>query len=122
MIKQFSSCQIVGRGRAKTLGFPTINLKIPANFDLEEGIYGVFILLDNLRYLGAMHYGMSPTFSDKEKSLEVFLINKKNISVVNNKINVQIIKYLRPVKNFASKVELIKQIEEDIENIKSFSN
>jgi len=121
MIKQFSSYKIVGRGRAKTLGFPTINLKIPADFDLKEGIYGVFVLLDGIRYLGAMHYGGSPTFSDIEKSLEVFLIDIENISIINNKVDVQIVRYLRPVKNFASKNELKKQIKDDVKNIKSLS-
>lgn len=121
MIKKFSSYQIVGRGRAKTMGFPTINLKIPTNFNLKEGIYGVYVLLNDLKYLGAMHYGMSPTFSDTEKSLEVFLIDTKNISAIDQKINIQIIKYLRPVINFSSKIELIKQIEEDVKNIKSLS-
>jgi len=120
MIKQFSSYQIAGRGRAKTLGFPTINLKIPTNFYLKTGIYGVYILLNGLKYLGAMHYGMSPTFSDTEKSLEVFLIDTKNISSFDQKINIQIIKYLRPVINFSSKIKLIKQIKEDVIQIKKF--
>jgi len=118
MIKQFSSYQIVGRGRAKTLGFPTINLKIPVNFDLKEGVYGVFIQLDGIRYLGAMHYGMSPTFSDNERTLEIYLVDVDNINVINNKVDVQILKYLRHVKNFATKTALILQIKEDVSSIK----
>ena len=68
-----------------------------------------------------MHYGMSPTFSDSQKSLEIFLLDTNNISSIINKVEVHILKYLRSVKNFTSKTELIKQIEEDVKNIKSLS-
>lgn len=122
MIKQFSSYQIVGRGRAKTLGFPTINLKIPENFDLKEGVYGVYIFINEIKYLAVLYYGDSPTFDDPKKTLEFFLIDSKKIPESNNKnIKVEIIKYLRPVKKFENKKKLIKQIEVDVKNIKFLS-
>jgi len=122
MIKQFSSYQIVGRGRAKTLGFPTINLKIPENFDLKEGVYGVYIFINEIKYLAVLYYGDSPTFDKQKKTLEFFLIDSKKIPESNNKnIKVEIIKYLRPVKKFENKKKLIKQIEVDVKNIKFLS-
>ncbi|KKP65604.1 MAG: hypothetical protein UR63_C0049G0007 [Candidatus Roizmanbacteria bacterium GW2011_GWC2_35_12] len=42
----FTSHQIKGRGRARKLGYPTINLEIPENLDLKEGVYGVQFMVD----------------------------------------------------------------------------
>jgi len=118
MIKEFISYQVKGRGRARTLGFPTINLEIPRDFDLKTGIYGVWIYLDGKKYLGAMQYGDSPTFDDKTKSLEVFLIDlKKDVVIDGKNIKVEVEKYIRQVKKFISKDRLIKQIEEDVKEI-----
>ena len=117
MIKTFISHQIKGRGRARTIGFPTINLDYPENFDLKTGIYGVWIYVNEKKYLGAMQYGDSPTFNDQTKNLEVYLIGLNKEIVIEN----QSIKYLRSVIKFNSKKELIAQIKKDVEKIKFLS-
>lgn len=122
MNKTFISHQIKGKGRARTLGFPTINLEYLDNFDLRTGVYGVWAYIDGKKYIGAMQYGDSPTFKDKTKTLEIYLIDFDSEIVVSDKnIKVDVIKYLRPVIKFDSKGELIRQIEEDIKKIKSLS-
>ncbi|KKP86284.1 MAG: Riboflavin biosynthesis protein RibF [Candidatus Roizmanbacteria bacterium GW2011_GWA2_35_8] len=118
----FTSRQIKGRGRARKLGYPTINLEIPKNFDLKDGVYGVEFMVDTKKYLGAMHFGPSPTFADTEKTLEVFLINLKNETtpVTKNKmLKIKVLKYLREILSFSEKGKLIKQIANDIQEIKS---
>ncbi len=124
---KFTSTQIKGKGRGKLMGFPTINLKIPANFELEDGIYTAKVNIENKIFKGALHYGPVPTFSEEEKSLEVYLIKVTNNDLISygwenfdeKIINVEIIKYLRPVIKFKSKEELIKQIDEDVKQIKA---
>ena len=115
---KFISWQTKGRGRAKKIGFPTINLVFPKNLNLEEGVYGAKVLIGDEQFLAAMHYGSSPTFSDKERTLELFLINVKEIgNVFGKKITVEIIKYLRPIRKFKDKEELVKQIKQDVDKI-----
>lgn len=121
---RFKSKQIKGRGRGKLLGYPTINLKIPEKFQLLEGIYAVRVYLSGLQFIGALHFGPIPTFNEETKTLEVFLINitDQNLPETKNlEIEFETIKYLRPVKNFASQEELVKQIGTDVEQTKKIT-
>lgn len=120
---QFQSTHIRGKGRGKPMGFPTINLKIPENFELKDGIYATKVTIKNKVFIGALHYGPIPTFSEQEKSLEVYLIELPADEQINLEgiIKVEIIKYLREIKKFALVEDLAKQIEEDVRNIKSLS-
>jgi riboflavin kinase/FMN adenylyltransferase len=122
---KFESTHIKGKGRGKPMGFPTINLKIPDNFKLKDGIYAAKVSIENKIFSSALHYGPTPTFNEEKKSLEVFLLGSSNNELENLEgkiIKLEIIKYLRPVIKFESKEELIKQIEEDVINIKKMTN
>ena len=118
---KFQSTHIKGKGRGRPIGFPTINLKIPDDFKLNDGIYASKVNIENKVFVGALHYGSVPTFNESEKSLEIFLLGQDNneLENLNEKIiKVEIIKYLRPVIKFNSKEELIRQIEKDVKQIK----
>lgn len=118
---KFSSYQIKGKGRGKKLGFSTINLKIPKNFTLKKGIYGVWVWLDKKKYLGALYYGNVPTFNGLKPSLEVHIIDSNlNVDVISviRIIETEIIKYIRPDKKFSNQTELKNQIKKDINEIK----
>jgi riboflavin kinase/FMN adenylyltransferase len=111
---------IRGRGRGKLLGFPTINLKIPENLNLEHGIYGAKVVIENKIYLGAVHFGPIPTFNENNPTLEVFLIDTAKFSLnENERIEMDEFKYLRPVKNFRNQKDLVEQIKKDVEQIKA---
>ena len=119
---KFESIHVKGKGRGKLMGFPTINLKIPDNFELKDGIYAVKVVIEDQYFVGALHYGPVPTFNESEQSLEVFLLGSSNneLENLNGKIiKVEITKYLRPVIKFKSKEELIKQIKEDVRLIRT---
>ena len=121
---KFSSTQIKGKGRGKPMGFPTINLKIPKNFKLQNGIYAAKVNINNRIFNGALHYGPVPTFNESEKSLEVFLLETNNKELENLKVNIikiKIIKYLRPIIKFDLKEDLIKQIKEDVLDIQKLN-
>ena len=122
---KFESTQIKGKGRGKPMGFPTINLKIPDGFELKDGIYATKVNIEKKVFKGALHYGPVPTFSEEEKSLEVYLIEVTNEDLINygfenldgKLIKIEIIKYLRKIIKFKMVEELVKQIEEDVKNI-----
>ena len=119
---QFESTHISGKGRGKPMGFPTINLKIPDSFELKDGIYAAKVTIDSKVFISALHYGSVPTFNENEQSLEVFLLGSSNneLENLNGKIiEVEIVKYLRPVIKFKSKEELVRQIDNDVNLIKS---
>ena len=126
---QFESTHIHGKGRGKPMGFPTVNLKIPENFELKDGIYSSKITIEKNIFKGALHFGPTPTFSEQEKSLEVYLIGvleseleKYGLINLDDKIiKVEILKFLRPVMKFRLVEDLVKQIEEDVKQIKELS-
>lgn len=113
---RFKSYQVKGKGRGKLLGFPTINLDIPKELDLKDGIYAIKVFNSGKEFLGAMHYGPIPVFLEDDKTLEFFLIDTKEEDIPNSKeFEVEIIKYLRPVMSFPTKEELSEQMSKDVE-------
>jgi len=79
---KFESIHIKGKGRGKPMGFPTINLKIPNNFKLKDGIYTAKVTIDSKVFISALHYGPVPTFNEQKKSLEVYLIEVTNDDLI----------------------------------------
>ncbi|EKE14805.1 MAG: riboflavin kinase, partial [uncultured bacterium] len=103
---------------------------IPENFELKNGIYAVKVVIQNKNFKGALHYGPVPTFKELEKSLEIFLIDVTNDKLTNfglenlegKIIKVEIIKFLRDIIKFKLVEELVKQIKEDVKQIKTLIN
>lgn len=121
---KFKSSQVKGKGRGKLLGFPTINLEIPKNFDLLDGIYAVRVYIDGSTFMGALHSGPIPVFDETEKTLEVFLIDAdpKNLPEQIPELEIEKIKYLRPIMNFDNTEDLAKQMSKDVEDTKKILN
>lgn len=123
---KFRSTHIKGKGRGRPMGFPTINLEIPENFELKDGVYAAKIAIENNVFKGALHFGSTPTFNEQQKSLEVYLIGlsereliKYGLLNLDEKIiEVETLKYLRSIVKFRSVKNLITQIEEDVKQIK----
>ena len=121
MTTTFTTSHIKGKGRGKTIGYPTMNLAIPHGFILPEGIYAVWITINNKKFPGALHWGPIPTFHEKEKSLEVFVIDTKNKTFPQKRIHevtIEVMKKIRAVKQFSSTDELTAKIAQDIFAIK----
>ena len=122
---KFKSRHIEGKGRGKTLGFPTINLEVPKRFSLEIGIWAVAVQIKDNKYIGALHFGSVPTFKEHKLSLEVFLINTNNKDIPDldfEDITIEPVKRLRDVELFSSPEKLIDQIKRDVENVKKVFN
>ncbi len=87
---------------------------------MEYGIYGAFLYVNDQKYLGALHFGKSPTFEDDVTSCEIYLIDKRNEEIPDTegrRMEVEILGRIRDVKKFDDAGELIKQIDRDIEDI-----
>jgi riboflavin kinase/FMN adenylyltransferase len=102
-----------GRGR-KLLNFATANIEIPLEKILPaNGVYLVEINIDNQKYYGLMNIGIKPTFKEKNKTVEVHIINF-NKSIYNQVVNINILQKIRNEKYFNHAGLLKKQIEDDI--------
>jgi riboflavin kinase / FMN adenylyltransferase len=112
-LPSFSARTMKGRGRGKELGTPTINMElsdIPS--DMKEGIYACWAGIDDHWLQGALHYGPRPVFQDG-LSCEVYILDT-DIESLPERIVIDLIEYLRPVMDFASKEELMAQISDDV--------
>lgn len=112
---KFTGKPIKGKGRGRSLGYPTINLHDLTWVDIDEGVYAAKATIRGVVYKAALHCGSAPTFRDTEKTVELFLLDTPTITVLSTeKITVETCEYLRPIKKFASKKELIAQITKDV--------
>ncbi len=109
-----SSARVVsGAGRGKRLGIPTLNIEMAsAPKELKYGIYACTVSFDGNTYKGAMHFGSRPVFRDTD-SLEVHVIDER-IEKTPESVDIEVIAFLRPVRNYANTEELKAAIDQDI--------
>lgn len=117
----FTTVTVSGKGRGKGLGFPTINMQVPADIPLSlpEGIYAARVTVENEIYGGALFYGPVPVFDETERSLEVYLVDSGYISVnPGEEVKVQVLQYIRGVQNFSSVELMVLQMEKDVHAVR----
>ncbi len=113
-VLRFRTQTIPGKGRGKHLGFPTLNLRIPPELDLVHGIYACWVKIDDTTYPGALHYGPVPAFGEDAPSLEVHLVDA-TLTEQPSEVEVEVVRFLRPVRHFESPKALAAQMAEDVE-------
>lgn len=114
----YTSEVVSGFGRGKKIGFPTLNLEIPANFKFKHGIYAARVWIDGKAVPAALHFGPVPTYGNKKPSLEVYLLDSvpaEKLETVSFEINL----YLREIKKFDDPKKLSAQIANDVARIKA---
>lgn len=111
--QRFTAEVISGSGRGKTIGTPTINMAledVPA--DIKEGIYACWVKIDESWQQGALHYGPRPVFKDTV-ACEVYVLDAE-IDTPPERIDIALVGYLRPVRDFPSVAAMVQQIEDDV--------
>ncbi len=103
------------RGVGRTLGYPTANVNVlKEKQTLKFGVYKGRVIVDGNEYLAVINYGNRPTFNDENVTLEGHLIGYSG-NLYDKEITFLFDDFIRDVKTFSSKEELIKQLEKDIE-------
>jgi riboflavin kinase/FMN adenylyltransferase len=107
-----------GKGRGRTLGYPTLNLKIPPNKLLpQDGVYGVRVRLERRGYPGMMYVGPRPTFGEEARSVEVHVLGRE-IEVTDAKVELLVERWVRKPKRFPDPKHLRDQLKSDEKRIK----
>lgn len=108
---------IRGKGIGSKIGFPTINLKLSANYVLPRyGVYKTIAYLDGIPHLSITNVGVNPTVDmGNIPSIEVHIkdFKEKEIST----ICVEFIEFVRPEIKFSSLEELKEQISKDVKEV-----
>jgi drug/metabolite transporter (DMT)-like permease len=120
--KIYNASIIGGAGRGERLGFPTLNFVIPDNFEHSYGVYCGWVIVNGNKYQTAFHYGPIPTFKDKRKSLEAYIISGEHIENIPDKVSFRFVAKLRDVENFSIKDKLVDSIKQDVKKSKEILN
>jgi riboflavin kinase/FMN adenylyltransferase len=114
----FEGIVVEGDKVGRSIGYPTVNLKpVKENKVMPmEGIYCVRVEHNGVVYYGMMYHGFRPTLTaGLRRALEVHIFDfDKN--VYGEKLKISFLVRLRDDKKFATKQELIDQIDKDREN------
>ena len=117
-MKPLTFTVIAGRQHARRLGFRTLNFDIsPGKPALPHGIYAGWVDINRTRYRAAIHYGPRPVLTDPTISLEAHLIDT---TLANPPVEaaVELVKRLRPIRDFPAEHDLRVQIAADVEAVK----
>jgi len=104
-----------GDGRGATLGFPTANLEVTSEAFPPLGVYAVRALVGGEPLPAVMNYGLRPTFHQDATHavFEVHVLDRSGLQLAGQRMEVQLIDFLRRERRFAGVDELKAQIARD---------
>ncbi len=112
---------IHGEKRGRDLGYPTANIALN---DLHLPAFGVYATLVDVltgphagAYHGATSIGIRPMFGENTPNCETFLLDFKG-DLYDAEISVALVEFLRPEAKFEGVDALIRQMDEDIAQIR----
>ena len=105
---------VEGDRRGRSLGFPTLNLGAPPARKLlpPEGVYAVRVQTPRGPAGGMLNRGPRPTFGDSSTSLEAHLFDTSG-DFYGAQVRLDFIARIRATRQFASKEQLMKQLQQD---------
>lgn len=103
-----------------TMGFPTANLQVaPEKLIPADGVYAVMVKLDGEQHQGMLNIGTRPTLANSdERSIEVHIFDFHD-NIYDKELRLSLVKRTRGEVRFASKEQLILQLQQDAAEIKT---
>ncbi len=108
-----------GQRLARQLGFPTANMRVHGQAVLPpSGVYEVSVMVEDSACRGIANLGLRPTIEELQKvmRLETHLLDWQG-NLYEHRLVVQLHRFLRPERKFASIEELRAQIAADIQRL-----
>ena len=109
-----------GMQRGTTIGYPTANVRVSSSYKLipKNGVYAVWVYIDEKKYAGMLNIGYNPTFEDKKWSVEVHLFDFDE-NVYHKEIAIAFVSRTRDEQKFEDLQALISQLKEDEKEIRA---
>lgn len=115
----FSGVVQPGRGEGAGMGFATANLELPVMMQvLAEGVYAAYVTVGQARYKAAVNVGVARTFADATATCEAHILDFQG-EIYGETIQVEPVKFLRPVMAFPSVEQLIATVKDNIEWVRA---
>lgn len=110
-----------GKHAGTDMGFPTVNLEIPEDkFVVRRGVYCSRITLGNRVLYGVTNVGRRPTVEDALNDVVETFIFDFDEDIYGAVIKVELMKFLRSEQPFGSVSELMKAVDENKSQARSF--
>ncbi len=111
---------IHGKKRGRSIGYPTANTQIwEQQIITANGVYAGWAYLGEERFMAMTNVGLSPTFNNKEVTVEAHLLDFDR-DIYGQTLTITFEKYLRPEMKFNGLDALIAQIGKDVEVGRAF--
>ncbi|MEI6866403.1 bifunctional riboflavin kinase/FAD synthetase [Flavicella sp.] len=109
-----SGTVVKGERLGNTIGYPTANLEIKESYKLipKKGAYLVRAKINDIYVDGMMNIGVRPTVDGVNQTIETHFFDF-NEDLYKNKIQIELIEFLREEQKFESVDALKKQLTED---------
>lgn len=102
-----------GDRRGRLLGYPTVNLPVPARKLLPpEGVYAVQVQTPAGAFGGMMNLGPRPTFGDAATTIEAHLFDA-SVDLYGARVRLDFVARLRDTRRFANADALVAQLRRD---------
>jgi riboflavin kinase / FMN adenylyltransferase len=110
----FSGRVVKGKQLGRKLGFPTANLECPDPLKLvpANGVYAVYVIVNNVKYKGVLSIGTRPTFDNGARSVEVNIFDFDR-DIYGENVKLIFKNYIRSDQKFDSVDALIEQMHRD---------
>lgn len=106
-----------GAGRGKTLGIPTLNLRVGNELLPGKGVYATRVRFGNQIHPSITNIGNNPTFGQNPLSIETHVfLPKKN--AYGKKVRLFFLERIRDEMTFKNSADLVRQIQKDIRKAK----
>ena len=102
-----------GAGRGAQLGFPTANLEAIDTLLPAAGVFAGRAWIGGEGFPAAINIGPNPTFGEHSLKVEVHIIDRE-LALYGEPLEVEFLAKLRDVRPFASRDELVKQLQIDV--------
>ena len=109
---------IGGNQLGRKLGFPTANIALQDDLEVENGVYISKVYVEGVEYGAMTNVGVRPSVDGSRRLLETHLFGFEG-SLYGLTLRVELLEKIRDEKRFSSVEDLKEQIERDREIVKS---
>ena len=107
-----------GKGLGRTVAMPTANL-CPEQKELpEEGVYASYIMVGERRLRAVTNVGTRPSVDQENvPTIESHILDFDE-NIYGQRVELELVQYLRPIRKFAGLDEVWEQVKKDIKEAK----